>query len=173
MLLVLSFVLLFLLADVEIVHTLIEQVGTFGYFGGLLVGIFSVSLFTAAPAYLVLYHLAQEFNPVLLALCGGIGGVLGDLLIFRFLKDGVFKELHPLIVKHRKSRVVALFRSRSFKWLTPSIGALIIISPFPDEVGVGLMGLSKIKTWQFACLAFLLNSAGILAVVLLVQKLSS
>jgi uncharacterized membrane protein YdjX (TVP38/TMEM64 family) len=49
----------------------------------------------------------------------------------------------------------------------PIIGALIIISPFPDEIGIGLMGLSKIKKWQFMLISFALNSLGIFIIVAL------
>jgi len=31
-------------------------------------------------------------------------------------------------------------------WSLPVIGAVIIASPFPDELGISLMGFSKMKT---------------------------
>ena len=45
------------------------------------------------------------------------------------------------------------------------IGAIIIASPFPDEIGVSLMGISKMKTYQFILISFLLNAIGIFLVV--------
>lgn len=170
-LLVVSLVLLFLLADTEVAHALIKQIGTYGYLGAAITGIFFVSTFTVAPASVVLFHLAQEFNPILIALFAGGGAVVGDLLIFRFLKDGVFDEMRPLIKKLGGSHFSVLFRTPYFAWLLPVVGAFIIASPFPDEVGIGLLGLSKITWWQFALLAFILNALGIFVIVSLAATL--
>lgn len=166
-LLVLSLIVLFLLADTAIAHSLIRQIGNFGYLGAFITGIFFVSTFTVVPASVVLFHLAQEFNPLIIALCAGAGGVIGDLLIFRFLKDGVFEEVRPLIARFGGSYIAALFRTPYFAWIVPVIGAVIIASPFPDEVGIGMMGLSKIRWWQFAILVFVLNTIGIFLIVTL------
>ena len=166
-LLVISLIALFFLADTAIAHALIKQIGSYGYIGAFVTGIFFVSTFTVAPASVVLFHLAQEFNPIYIALYAGAGAVIGDLIIFRFLKDGVFDELRPLIAKFRGSYFSALFRTPYFAWIVPVMGAVIIASPFPDEVGIGLMGLSRIKWWQFALLAFVLNCVGIFIIVTL------
>lgn len=160
-----SLVLLFLFSDTEIAHALIRHIGTYGYAGAAITGVFFVSTFTVAPASVVLFHLAQEFNPVLIALFAGAGAVLGDLLIFRFLKDGVFDEMRPLVKKLGGSRIAALFRTPYFAWLVPVVGAFIIASPFPDEIGISLLGLSKIDWWQFIILAFVLNALGIFIIV--------
>lgn len=164
-LLAISVIALFLLADTAIAHALITQIGSYGYTGAAVTGIFFVSTFTVAPASVVLFHLAQNFNPILIALYAGAGAVIGDLLIFRFLKDGVFEEMRPLLSRFRGSYIAALFRTPYFAWVVPVVGAIIIASPFPDEVGIGMMGLSKIQWWQFAILAFVLNSAGIFLIV--------
>ncbi len=163
--------MLFLLADTEIAHALIKQIGTYGYLGAVATGIFFVSTFTVAPASVVLFHLAQEFNPVLIALFAGAGAVIGDLLIFRFLKDGVFDEMRPLVKRLGGSHIAVLFRTPYFAWLIPIVGAFIIASPFPDEIGIGLLGLSKIRWWQFVFLAFVLNALGIFIIVSLAATL--
>lgn len=167
----LSLVLVFFLADTDIAHALITEIGTYGYLGAAIVGVFFVSTFTVAPASVVLFHLAQDFNPGLIALFAGAGGVVGDLIIFRFLRDGVFDELKPLFTRYGGSHLAVLLRTPYFAWLTPVIGAVIIASPLPDEIGVALMGLSRIKLWQFVLLAFILDSLGIFAVVLLARSI--
>jgi hypothetical protein len=162
-----SIVLLVLSADTAVVHMLIAQIGSFGYFGALITGVFSVSVFTAAPAYVVLVHLAQEFNPIFIALFGAVGGMVGDFVLFRFIKGGLYREWRPWIVRISRSAIGRLFRSRHLRWLSPAVGAAIIASPLPDEFGVGLMGLSHLKSWQFALITFALNALGIYAVVAL------
>lgn len=169
-LLVVSLVVFFLFADTPVVHALIRHIGTYEYVGSFITGIFFVSTFTVAPASVVLFHLAQEFNPVLIALTAGAGAVVGDLLIFRLFKDRIFDEIAPLVTRIRDTHVFALFKSPHFVWLTPVIGALIVASPLPDEVGIGMMGLSRIKQWQFMFLTYLLNTVGILFIILLAQS---
>jgi hypothetical protein len=46
-------------------------------------------------------------------------------------------------------------------------GAVIIASPLPDEAGVSLLSLSKLKNWQFILLSFVLNATGIFIIVTL------
>jgi len=170
-LLVISLGVLFFMADTHIVHALIAYIGTYGYVGAVMSGVFFVSTFTVVPAAVVLFHLAQEFDPLLVALCAGIGASIGDMLIFRFLKDGVFEEIRPLVDGLKGSYIEALFRTPYFSWIIPVVGALIIMSPFPDEIGIGLMGLSHIKPWQFVLLTFTLNALGIFLIVSLAVTL--
>ncbi len=170
-LLILSLVVLFLVSDTEVAHALIREIGSYGYVGAFIVGIFFVSTFTVAPASVVLFHLAQDFNPGLIAMFAGMGAVIGDLLIFRFLKDGVFEELRPLFRRYGGHYISNLLGTPYFAWLAPVIGAIIIASPFPDEIGIALMGLSRIKLWQFVVLAFVLNALGILVIVLLARSI--
>ncbi len=168
-LLLLSFVLLYLIADAQFVKQFLMRVGDWGYFGALLSGIFFVSTFTAAPSIMVIYYLAQTLNPFEVAVFAGIGAMIGDVLIFNFLRDGFFDEIKPLFSFFKKPLFVRLFNSAYFAWLLPIMGALIIASPFPDEIGISLMGLSRIKRWQFIIVSFFLNSAGLLAIATLAR----
>lgn len=170
-LLIASLIVLWVVVDTDVVNGLVEEIGRYGYLGAFATGIFFVSTFTVAPASVVLFHLSQDFNPGLIALCAGAGGVLGDFLIFRFLKDGVFEELKPLFHTYGGNHVAALLRTPYFAWFSPVVGAIIIASPFPDEIGIALMGLSRIKIWQFVALSFVLDTLGILAVVLLARSI--
>ncbi|MDD5415405.1 MAG: hypothetical protein PHE48_00155 [Candidatus Daviesbacteria bacterium] len=165
-LLVLSLIVFFLFAEHPAVRNAIDLIGSFGYIGAFITGILFVSIFTVAPAAVVLYFLADNLNPLLVALFAGIGAVVGDYLIFRFLKDRVFDELTPLFMKSGGNKIVKLFKTPYFGWLLPLLGALIIASPFPDEVGIGLLGASKLRNWQFLILSFILNSIGIFIVII-------
>ncbi|MDH4358490.1 MAG: hypothetical protein OEV37_00880 [Candidatus Berkelbacteria bacterium] len=160
----------FLLLRSPAVVSLLKSAGNFGYLGSFISGVFFVSIFTVAPATAVLFELAENFNPVLVALFAGLGAVLGDYFIFRFLKDRVFQELSELFRGVKRGFIGGVFRTPYFSWLIPLLGALIIALPLPDEMGVAVMGLSKVKTWQFVAITFLLNSIGILLVVTLARS---
>lgn len=164
-LLILSIIIFLLLVDTPEVKNAISFIGSFGYLGAFLAGIFFVSTFTVAPASVVLFFLAESLNPFGIAFAAGAGGMVGDYLIFRFLKDRVFDELKPVFIDHGGKPLRKLFHTPYFGWAVPLLGAAVIASPIPDEVGIGMLGLTKIKTWQFAGLTFLLNSLGIFLII--------
>lgn len=172
-LLVMSLIAFVFLVQTPLVESIIQEVGQLGYLGAFITGIFFVSTFTVAPAIAVLFHIAEVLNPWEVALLAGLGAMLGDYILFRFMKDKVFEELRPVFMKLPKSKLNILFRSPYFAWMLPLFGAFIIASPLPDEVGVSVMGLSKIKRWQFFVLAFVLNSVGILLTILAAQAVKS
>ncbi len=156
---------LFALGDTGIPHTVIDWIDGYGYLGAVVTGIFFVSLFTVVPASLILITLAHEFDPLFIALAAGLGASIGDILLFRFFRNGLFDELRMIFKNSRLTRFSKIFKTRLFIWLTPLVGALIIASPFPDEVGIGLLGISNIRPWQFLVLSLILNSLGIFAIV--------
>jgi hypothetical protein len=164
-LLVLSLILVFYLSQTPLLDRAIDALGGLGYLGAFIVGIFFVSTFTVAPAGIVLYHLADQLHPVEVALLAGAGAMLGDYVMFRFMRDKVFDELRPVLLRLQTPKVKILFKSPYFAWLLPLVGAFIIASPFPDEVGVSMLGASKIRQWQFFLLAFVLNALGIFVIV--------
>lgn len=133
----------------------------------LVAGALWVSVFTAAPATVALAELAQANSLFLVALFGGLGALFGDWLIFRFIKYNLaegFIHLFHLIKKPEHEKWLAFLPRKYLRWLAPVLGIVIIASPLPDELGLLLMGLSKIKTSVFIPLSFALNFLGILAV---------
>ena len=170
-LLVVSLVVFFYLAGTPFVERLIAAMGSLGYVGSFVTGIFFVSTFTVTPAIIILYHLGEMLNPLGVALSAGAGAVIGDFIIFRFLKDHVFEELRPVFSKLGNHPILRILSTPYFAWILPVLGAFIIASPFPDEVGIGLMGISRMKSWQFLILAFVLNSTGIFFIVTLAHSL--
>ena len=171
-LLIVSLVGFAYLTKTPLLDSTIKNLGDLGYLGAFIVGIFFVSTFTVAPAAVILFHLANTLHPVEVALLAGLGAMVGDFIIFRFMQDRVFYELRPLFLKLPTQKVKIMFKSPYFAWLLPLFGAFIIASPLPDEVGVGMLGLSKIKRWQFFGLAFVLNATGIFMIVSIAQAVN-
>lgn len=167
-----SFILFYLIADTRFANEAINKVGSFGYFGALITGVFFVSIFTVAPAVAVLYHLAQILNPWGIAAMAGLGAMVGDYIIFKFIRNQIITELEPLFDKFGGALIKKLFFTPYFSWLLPILGAAIIASPIPDEVGVSMMGISKIKGWQFILITFTLNAIGIFLIVTLARSIS-
>lgn len=148
---------------------LMRHIGELGYAGAALAGVFFTSTFTIVPAAVVLFNIAHGLDPFIAALVGGAGAVVGDLILYRFLKDQVYAELAPVVRKLGGKQLGPLIKSPYFAWFAPVLGALVIASPFPDELGVSLLGVSHIKEWQFLAIAYIANVSGVFAVVFLAQ----
>ncbi len=119
-----------------------------------------------APASVVLFYIANELNALEVAVLAGAGGVIGDLIIFHYLKNTVFEELKPFYKNHGRKVVNKLIKTPYFSWLIPIVGAAIIASPLPDEIGLSILGFSKIKLPDFIVLTFLLNTLGIFFIII-------
>jgi len=137
--------------------------------GAFVVGIFYTSIFTVGPATLILAEFAEHEPIVLVAGIAGLGAVLGDFLIFKLFRDRLGESLAAFMVRKFGKKKVEL--SKVNKVVLLCIGAGIIASPIPDEVGLALMGLSKVDTKLFIALAWVMNSLGILIIGILARAL--
>lgn len=170
-LLAFGLVVFLFLATIPQVDSFIKSLGTIGLIGTFLVGFFFVLTYTTVPAAFVLFELAKYNNPLEIALIAAVGSMLGDYIIFRFLKDKVIQELKPYLAKIGTPKIRHLFKTPYFAWLLPIWGALVIASPLPDEVGVGLMGAAKVSNKHFLIFSYLLNALGIFIIVLLARSI--
>lgn len=168
---ILSVLVAIILAKTGVLEGLIISTQEMRFIGSFIAGIFFVSVFTAAPATVALGEIAQSSSVIIVALIGGFGALVGDLIIFHFVRDRVSGHFSYLVKISKTERLAAVFRLKLFRWIIPFIGALIVASPLPDEIGLTMLGLSKIKTSVFVLLSFLLNAIGILAIGLIAQNL--
>lgn len=166
-----SIVIAVILVKTGALKSLLISTQEIKFIGSFVAGIFFVSVFTAAPATVVLAEIAQSNSIFWVAFFGGVGALVGDLIIFRFIKDRLSADFLYLIKKTKFERLISIFRLKLFRWLIPFAGALIVASPLPDELGLTMMGLSKMKTFLFVPLLFLLNFLGIMTVGLIAKVL--
>lgn len=132
--------------------------------GSFLSGIFFTSIFTLAPAGIVLAELAELTSPTSVAFWGALGAMFGDTLLFLFIRDIFSEDLRTFLKHNPRFRIFSLHHFGFLRWLYPIIGALIIASPLPDEIGLALLGLTKTKLIVIVPLTFAMNFIGILAI---------
>lgn len=135
-------------------------------------GIFFTSVFTTAPAIAILAKLGTTHNPFVVAAVGAVGSYLGDLVIFRFLKDHLAANVTLMLESKQKGegRLAHLLHQRFFRWSLAFLGALVIASPFPDEIGLALMGMSDIGGKRFAAISLSFNALGILIICFIARS---
>ncbi|MFA5084397.1 MAG: hypothetical protein WC475_03420 [Candidatus Paceibacterota bacterium] len=167
----LSIIIAIILIKTGALKNLLTTTQELKFIGSFIAGIFFVSVFTAAPATVVLAEIVKTNSIFWVAFFGGIGALAGDLIIFRFVKDNLSADFLYLVKKSKSERFMSIFRLKLFRWLVPFVGALIVASPLPDEIGLAMMGLAKMKTALFVPLSFLLNFLGILVIGLIAKAL--
>lgn len=156
----------FLLSRLPFFETIILEIKKFGYFGALFSGFLFTSTFTVATGGLLLANFAKLLDPFWLIMCAVSGALLGDMIIFLFVKDKVSDDISP-VYEHflTKNHLKKLIHTKYFSWTLSVIGALIIASPFPDELGVSLMGLSAMSIQKFLLVSFFSHSLGMFLLV--------
>src|SRR3990167_4570720 len=126
--------------------------------------------FTAPFAVGFLVSLASQVDIFIAAPLAGIGAVLADFIIFRFIRTSFSDEFEKLKLTYIFQKIRAIFDKRfsnSFKkYLLWTIAGFLIASPLPDEFGVSLIsGFSNINQKIFSAFAFCLNTIGIFVIL--------
>lgn len=160
-----SFLFAILLSRFDEFHVFLLKFGEFGYIGGFVAGILFTSSFTIATATVLLLILAEGLNPIELGLLAGLGAVMGDLIIFKYVKDDLVGEIGQIYERFGGNHIKHVLHTKYFSWTLPVIGAIIIASPFPDELGISLMGISKIGIYKFILISFIFNTIGVLLII--------
>lgn len=161
----LSVLLTVFLSGNDFLNQAIVKTSSIPIIGSFVAGILYASASTTAFGIFILLGLSKNLPAIEIAIFAGLGGAVADFVIFRFFKAGLFSEIRPIYNNLGGQHLTKFMRHRFLKWSLPIIGAVIIASPFPDEIGIGLMGLTKIKNYQFALLCLALDIVGIFLLV--------
>jgi hypothetical protein len=168
---VFSIIIAVILVKTGVLKNLLEETRSMKFFGSFIAGLFFTSIFTTVPATVALGEIAREGSLFWTVLLGGLGAMIGDLLIFKFVKNSLAEDISALIQHSARRRFSAVFKLKFFRWFFAFLGALIIASPLPDELGLAMMGFTKVKTSIFIPLSFIFNALGILIIGLIARSL--
>ena len=160
------------IVDAGLVHRALAAAGDGILFTSFVAGLFFTSFFTTPPAIAVLGELAQEGNLFFVVVVGAVGAVIGDYILFMFVRDRVAADAKELISGPKLKRFMRILKRGHFRRVLPVIGALIIASPLPDELGLALLGISSMRTRSFFILSFCMNALGILLIGLAARTLA-
>jgi hypothetical protein len=156
-----------LMAELGIGQKILPGLHNFGYLAAPVAGLLFTSTFTVASGMLLLLTLAKSLSPVLLIILGAAGAVAGDWLIFRFVHREIEEEVAPIFTElEKETHLHKIMHTRYFAWTLPVIGALIIVSPLPDELGVSLLGLAQISKKKFLLISAASHTAGMFFILL-------
>ena len=159
----LSFFLIGLVATIIALHVpataaAIANLEQAGYFGALITGVMYGLSLTSTAATVIFANMPDTLNPWLVAVIGGFGSMLYDLMVFSLTRH-----------QHVPGRIVQWLRRIAThelmpRWLSLTIGGLIFASPLPDELATTFLGLANVSPRAFIPISFVFNSVGILVI---------
>lgn len=168
----LSIVLAVYLAQSGAVHVLVASVQGSTLLASFVAGLFFTSVFTTVPAMVMLGELSQQAPIPLVALVGALGAAMSDYVLFMFVRTRIAADAKLLATGPRLKLVVRALKHSHLRFVLPVIGALIIASPLPDELGMLLLGISSVKSRTFLLVSFCMNALGIVLIGLAARALS-
>lgn len=170
-LLILGVVLAIFLAKNQAFNQFLLGLGQYGYLSAIIAGAMFVSTFTVATGALIILTLAKTLSPLELVLFGMIGAVIFDMFVFKSVKNSIDQEIMEAFNNPQFSHFKKILHTKYFGWMMPLVGLLVFMSPLPDEFGISLLGLSKLKTYQFLLISIFNHSLGMFLVVAAVKLL--
>lgn len=170
--LVLSILLAIAVSQTDVIVRLFAATDTGMVLAAFVAGALFSSAFTTAPAIVILGQLSQAHGMWEVAVVGAAGALLADLLLFKLFKDTVSGDLRFLAKKTCGRACVRALRTRPVRVLSVLLGGIVIASPLPDELGLALMGITRIPLHVLVPVSYALNFAGILAIGFIAQWLA-
>ena len=139
-----------------------------GYFGIFISGIFYVFSFTAPIATALILIFSVDKNIILLGLIAGIGSLVGDIIIFHFIRISFADEVKELSEHKFSIFTLKKIPKQYRKYLAYVVGSFFIATPLPDEIGVTILASSKdVNLKHFSIVSYILNTSGIFLIILL------
>ncbi len=159
------------LSRTGVFEKILETTNGFRVLGSFVAGLFYTSIFTVAPATVAFSEIAKNSGTLSIALIGGLGAVIGDALILIFLRRNITDDTAVELSRSRYRVIRSAERSPLMRAAFALIGAAVIASPLPDELGLALMGISRVKLVWFLPIAFVCNAAGIAVLSLIARQI--
>lgn len=141
------------------------------FFGPFVAGILYSFGFTA-PIATGFFLVLNPTNVYITALIGGLGSLLTDTLIYKVIKISFMDEFERL-QKTKFIKGIDGFMTRNLHKtvrfaILYVIAMVVIASPLPDELGVMMLaGLTTIKPVPFTIISIMMNTLGILVILLI------
>jgi len=162
----------YFIVEVGTVDSFLESVGGLTHVGSFVAGIFFTSIFTTAPAIVVLGQLAVTTPLWVVSFFGGLGAVVGDYILFLLIRQGLSKDVEYLVAHSGFKRFRKVFRTKLLQHVLPLLGAFVLASPLPDEIGLAMLGFSKVDKDRFLLISLAMNSFGIFVIGVIARSLA-
>lgn len=168
----LSFLFAYVLYHQGYFDILPQYIDGYGYISMFIGGLLFSTGFTTAFAIGLFVEMAPAVHPLPAAIIAGLGAMIADLCLFRFVRLELTDELECFKRTRFARWVVALLQhegltERGRFILIWTLTGLVIASPLPDEIGLMMVsGLTNIRSRAFMVFSYTMNTVGILIMLL-------
>ncbi|MFA5125839.1 MAG: hypothetical protein WC462_02445 [archaeon] len=150
---------------------IISHLGVMSYAGVFICGLLFSFGFTTPFAIAILLKLNFE-NIFLAAIIGGLGALISDLIIFRFVKFSFEDEFRKIKGERPflflKNGVQKVFPPKLTHYLLLAFAGILFASPLPDEAAILILAsLSEINEKKLAIISYICNTLGILIILMI------
>ena len=170
-LLIISIIFAYYLFRNPMIEQYFSHLGDLSYIGIFAAGLLFSFGFTT-PIAIGLFLTLNPPNIILASVLGGFGALLSDIFIFKIIKISFLDEFYRLektpVIKNINRMLKNSINAKIKNYLLYVFAGFIIASPLPDELGITMLaGLSHIKIQIFIVISFIMNTLGILTMLLL------
>lgn len=124
--------------------------------------------FTAAFAVVLFSNLTvAQADIIPLSIIAACGQLLMDVSLLRLFRGFAQEEFSS----KTKRLVARLTKSAPVRFLLQIFGAIIIISPFPEEIGLAFLGISHLSYWRILIVTYFLDMIGAFIIIHLVATI--
>jgi uncharacterized membrane protein YdjX (TVP38/TMEM64 family) len=164
-------VLTYILFRTTEIGNFISNLGVLKGLGIFIVGILYPFSFTS-PLSAAFFLTVDNGNIFLTSLIGGLGGMVSDLILFRFVRISFTDEFYKL----KNEQIIKKLRNWARKKMHKHVRTILlhlftfflIASPLPDEAGIVLLsGFTKIKMKTIALITLVCHTIGIVIILLI------
>jgi len=99
------------------------------------------------------------------AFFGALGAMIVDVLIITFVRKDIVADLDGLSERTLKHHLIKVFHFGFLKWIGFVVGMLFLATPLPDELGLMLIGISKVRSRMLPLVFFIAHFMGILTII--------
>jgi hypothetical protein len=160
-----SIVVSILLVRLGVIESFIDATKGSLIASSFIAGAFFTLIFTVVPAGVALVAIGQTFPPVLVAFFGALGAMIVDVLIITFVRKDIVADLDGLSERTLKHHLIKVFHFGFLKWIGFVVGMLFLATPLPDELGLMLIGVSKVRSRMLPLVFFIAHFMGILTII--------
>lgn len=160
-----SVIIAFLLVKEGVIQNFIEATSGSIIISSVIAGAFFTSIFTIAPAVVGLIAIGESSSPLFVAFFAAFGAMGVDFIITSFIRKDISEDLESLSNMAIRRHIIKAFHFGFLKWFAFILGLIFISTPLPDEFGLFLVGVSKVKTWALPLILYTAHFIGIFIVL--------
>lgn len=141
---------------------------TLGYVGTFALGFFYPYGVTTPAAIAGFFLLGKTLNPLAIAFTGAVGALISDFLIFYFIRHKLLDYLENFANKFVRTNMrimrMKVEKHQRLKHVIPIFAGILIASPLPTEIAIGIFAAIKFEMKRFLVYAFAFHFVSIFIV---------